>query len=207
MIKTGPALQWRRPLASVLLCGALLTTLSGCVEMLVGGAVIGTVATSDRRTFAAQAEDQTIAIKSAVKVPNIVGDAGHVNINSFNRKVLLTGEVRDEAMKTAVERDVTAIDGVHSVANELTIDRVASYSSRSNDALITTKVKASLIDMKDISANSFKVVTESGIVYLMGRVTQREGHIAGNVARGVAGVQKVVKVFEYITDGESQQAP
>ena len=126
----------------------------------------------------------------------------HVNIASFNRKVLLTGEVRDEAAKAAVEREVRAIEGVQTVANELEIAGPSSYTSRSSDALITTKVKASLVDMKTISATSFKVVTERGMVYLMGRVTQREGQVAADVARGVSGVQKVVKIFEYISEDE-----
>jgi osmotically-inducible protein OsmY len=105
-------------------------------------------------------------------------------------------------MKAAAEREIRGIEGVLSVINELEIAGPASYTSRSNDALITTKVKASLVDMKDISANSYQVVTERGAVYLQGRVTQREGQIGADVARGVSGVTKVVKVFEYITEEE-----
>ena len=183
----------------------LLSSLSACVPLVVGGAVGGTLAASDRRTFGAQTEDKAIAVKVELKLPNLVGDAGHVNVASFNRRVLLTGEVRDQAMKDNVEREVRAVEGVLSVTNELEIAGPASYTSRSNDALITTKVKASLVDMKDISANSFKVVTERGNVYLMGRVTQREGNIAADVARGVSGVYKVVKVFEYISEEEWKQ--
>lgn len=191
-----------RPLAKALLCAALLTSLTGCVEMIVGGAVIGAVATSDRRTFGAQTEDKTITVKAELRVPKIAGPDAHVNIASFNRKVLLTGEVRDEAAKATVERDVRSIDGVQSIANELEIAGPSSYTSRSSDALITTKVKASLVDMKSISASSFKVVTERGTVFLMGRVTQREGQVAADVARGVSGVQKVVKILEYISEDE-----
>jgi osmotically-inducible protein OsmY len=189
----------------VVFCAVLLSSLSACVPLVVGGAVGGTLAASDRRTFGAQTEDKAIAVKTEVKLPNLVGDAGHVNVASFNRRVLLTGEVRDQAMKDNVEREVRGIEGVLSVTNELEIAGPSSYTSRSNDALITTKVKASLVDMKDISANSFKVVTERGNVYLMGRVTQREGNIAAEVARGVSGVYKVVKVFEYITEEEWKQ--
>jgi osmotically-inducible protein OsmY len=191
-----------RPVAKALMCAALLASLPGCVEMMVGGAVIGAVATADRRTLGAQTEDKTITVKAELRVPKVAGEYGHVNIASFNRKVLLTGEVADEATKAAVERDVHSIEGVESVIDELEIAGPASYTSRSSDALITTKVKASLVDMKTISATSFKVVTERGIVYLMGRVTQREGQIAADVARGVSGVQKVVKIFEYITEDE-----
>ena len=201
----APALKCS-PLQRLLLGGALLATLSGCVEMMVGSAVLGTVAASDRRTFGAQAEDRTIEVKGEVRLPGIVGNAGHVNINSFNRQVLLTGEVRDEAMKAAVEREVAGIDGVQSVANEMEVTFLASYTSRSSDTLITGKIKASLVDMKDISAYSFKVVTERATVYLMGRVTRREGRIAGEIASGVSGVRKVVKLFDYIGDDEGKPA-
>jgi osmotically-inducible protein OsmY len=189
-----------RPLAKAVLCGALLASLSGCVEMMVGSAVMGAVATADRRTLGAQTEDKAIAVKAEIRVAKLTGDNGHVNVTSYNRKVLLTGEVKDEAMKAAVEREVRAIDNVISVINELEIAGPASYTSRSNDALITTKVKASLVDAKTISAVSFKVVTERGNVYLMGIVTQREGNIAADITKGVSGVQKVVKIFEYISE-------
>jgi osmotically-inducible protein OsmY len=187
-------------LSKAILAAALATSLSGCIEMMVGSAVVGAVATADRRTLGAQTEDKAIAVKGEVKIAKIVGDAGHVNVTSYNRKVLLTGEVRDEAMKQAVERDVRGIDNVISVINELEVAGPSSYTARSSDALITTKVKASLIDKKTVSAVSFKVVTERGNVYLMGIVTQREGNIASEVAQGVSGVQRVVKIFEYISE-------
>ena len=202
---SNPGAIWKkvqRPLAMSVLCGAMLASLSGCVALVAGGAISGTLAATDRRTLGAQTEDRAIEVKGGIKLNNVVGDAGHININSFNRRALLTGEVRDEAMKAAAERELRAIEGVLSVINELEIAGPSSYTSRSNDALITTKVKASLVDMKDISANSYQVVTERGVVYLQGRVTQREGQIGADVARGVSGVNKVVKVFEYITEEE-----
>jgi osmotically-inducible protein OsmY len=189
-------------LTKTVLAVALGASLSGCFEMVVGSAVVGAVATADRRTFGAQTEDKAIALKAELKMPKIAGDDAHVNVNSFNRKVLLTGEVKDAATKANVEREVRAIEGVQNVINELEVAGPSSYTSRSSDALITAKVKASLVDMKTISANSFKVVTERGTVYLMGRVTQREGQIAADVARGVSGVSKVVKVLEYMTEEE-----
>ncbi|MRV70913.1 BON domain-containing protein [Duganella sp. FT92W] len=189
----------------VLLGAALASSLSGCVGLVAAGAVGGTLAASDRRTFGAQTEDKAIAVKAEVKFPNVVGSGGHVNIASFNRRVLLTGEVRDEETRNAVEREVRAIEGVLSVTNELEVAGPSSYTSRSNDAILTAKVKASLVDAKDISANSVKVVSERGNVYLMGRVTQREGNIASDIARGVPGVYKVVKVFEYISEDEWKQ--
>jgi osmotically-inducible protein OsmY len=207
-LKPTNATGWRRlrrPLALFALCGMTAISLQGCIEMAVGTAVMGTIAATDRRTFGAQTEDKAIAVKGENRIGNMVGSAGHVNINSFNRKVLLTGEVPDEATRTAVEREIAEISGVQSIVNDLVVAPPTSYSSRSNDTLLTGKVKASLIDAQDISANSFKVVTERAVVYLMGRVTQREGTRASEIARGVAGVQKVVKVFEYITEDDVRQ--
>lgn len=197
--------KMRRPVAMVLLCGAAVMSLQGCVGLVVGGAVVGTLAATDRRTIGAQAEDKAITAKGEVRMSRIGGDTAHINVTSFNRKVLLTGEVRDQAMKDAAEREMAAVENVQSVVNELAIMPPASYSTRSNDALLTGKVKASFVDRKDLYANSIKVVTDRGIVYLMGRVSQREGNLAGEVARGVSGVQKVVKVFEYLDEAEIQR--
>jgi osmotically-inducible protein OsmY len=196
-IKTGALL---RPLSRAVLCAALLSSLSGCVAVVAAGALGTAVAGADRRTLGTQTEDQGIEVKAAGRLPNIVGDGGHVNVTSYDRKVLLTGEVRDEAMKRAVEDEVRGIANVEAVMNETVIGGTSSYTSRSSDALITSKVKISLADKKTVSATSFKVVTERGTVYLMGLVTQREGNIAANVAQGVSGVMKVVKMFEYIQE-------
>ena len=205
-LKPTNATGWRRlrrPLALFALCGMTAIGLQGCIEMAVGTAVVGTIAATDRRTFGAQTEDKAIALKGETRLANM--GAGHVNVNSFNRKVLLTGEVPDEATKAAVEREIADIAGVQSIVNDLVVAPPTSVSSRSHDTLLTGKVKASLIDAQDISANSFKVVTERAVVYLMGRVTQREGNRAAEIARGVAGVQKVVKVFEYISEDDVRQ--
>ncbi len=191
----------RRSAQAVLLV-ALMGSLSGCVGLVVGGAVAAAGAATDRRTLGAQADDKAIAVKADLRLPKIAGKDAHINANSFNRQVLLTGEVKDAETRDLVEREMRAIDGVLTVSNELDVGSPATYTSRSNDALITTKVKASLVDMKTISATSFKVITERGVVYLLGRVTQREGQVGADVARGVSGVTKVVKMFEYITEDE-----
>ncbi|MGZ8289556.1 MAG: BON domain-containing protein [Telluria sp.] len=204
MSKQGLSLH---PLAKALVCTVFLGTLTGCVGLVAGGAVMTAVSANDRRTLGAQTEDKAIAFKGESKAKSLVGEEGHVNVSSFNRRVLLTGEVRDDATKANVEREIRAIDGVIVVVNELEIAPPSKYTSRSNDTLITTKVKASLVDMQTISANSFKVVTERGNVYLMGRVTPREAQIATDVARGVSGVQKVVRVFEYINDIDLKALP
>ena len=205
-LKPTNATGWRRlrrPLALFALCGMTAIGLQGCIEMAVGTAVVGTIAATDRRTFGAQTEDKAIALKGETRLANM--GAGHVNVNSYNRKVLLTGEVSDEATKAAVEREIADIAGVQSIVNDLVVAPPTSFSSRSNDTLLTGKVKASLIDAQDISVNSYKVVTERAVVYLMGRVSQREGNRASDIARGVAGVQKVVKVFEYISEDDLRQ--
>ena len=196
-VKPGALL---RPLSQAVLCAALLASLQGCVAVVAAGAVGGAMATADRRSLGAQTEDKAIAVKADTRLGSIVGDAGHVNVNSYNRKVLLTGEVRDEAMKRAVENEVRSIANVDNVFNELAIAGPSSYTSRSSDTLITSKVKLSLADKNTIKATSFKVVTERGNVYLMGLVTQREGNIAAQVAQGVAGVMRVTKIFEYISE-------
>ena len=192
----------RRPMAvllsKVVLGTALLASLSGCFGLIVGAGVAGAMSTVDRRTLGAQTEDKSINVKAELKMNDVAMGAGHINVTSFNRRVLLTGEVRDQSMKDQAEREVRAIENVVSVINELDISGASSYTSRSSDALITAKVKTSLVDMKTVSAVSFKVTTERGVVYLMGVVTPREGNIAADVAKGVSGVTRVVKIFEYI---------
>jgi osmotically-inducible protein OsmY len=182
---------------------ASATLLSACAPLIVGGAVLGgTLMATDRRTSGTQIEDEAIELKSMNRIRELLGDRGHVSATSYNRMVLLTGQVPSEADKTAVEQSVQQVQNVRSTVNELQVAGATSLTSRSNDTILTSKVKASLIDAKDLSAKAIKVVTERGVVYLMGRVTEREGQVAAEVARGVSGVSKVVKVFEYITEEE-----
>jgi len=192
----------RRP--ALLLAGlAAAALMSACAPLLVGGAVVGTsMVVTDRRTSGTQLEDQSIELKAKTRVREAVGERGHVNITSYNRTVLVTGEVAADVDKVAVEQAVAKIEGVRTVVNELAVMGSSSLASRSNDAVLTSKVKASYIDAKDVFANAIKVTTERGTVYLMGRVTEREANRAADIARGVAGVQKVVKVFEVITEAE-----
>jgi osmotically-inducible protein OsmY len=198
----------RRPMAvlltKVVLGSALLASLSGCFGLIVGAGIGSAVSAVDRRTLGAQTEDKSVTVKAEIKMREVTNGNGNINVTSFNRKVLLTGEVRDEAMKAAAEREVRKIENVVSVINELKVSGSSSYTSRSSDALITTKVKASLVDMKTVSAISFKVTTERGVVYLMGLVTPREGNIAADVAKGVSGVTSVVKIFEYISEEDAR---
>ena len=190
-------------LRSLLLALVAATTLSACAPLLIVGAILGgSLVVTDRRTSGTQIDDQAVELKSIRRITDVIGDRGHVNVTSYNRLVLITGEVPTEADKAAVEQAVARIDNVRSIVNELTLAAPSSLSARSNDTLLTSKVKASMVDAKDIQANAFKVVTERSVVYLMGRVTEREAGRAADVSRGVSGVQKVVKVFEVVSEGE-----
>ena len=187
------------------LLGALAaaTALTACAPLLIGGAMVGgSMVAVDRRTSGAQIDDQTIELKGLKRVSDAIGDRGSVSLTSYNHVVLLTGTVTSESDKAAVERAVGAIESVRSVVNELAIGAAASFGNRSSDTVLTGKVKASFVDAKDLQVNAFKVVTERGIVYLMGRVTEREANRAADIARGVGGVTKVVKVFEIVTEAE-----
>lgn len=182
---------------------AAATSISACAPLLVGGAVVGTsLMVTDRRTSGTQLEDQNIELKAMTRTREAVGERGHVSATSYNRTLLLTGEVAADTDKVAVEQAVTKIEGVRSVVNELVVAGSSSLAARSNDAILTSKVKASFVDAKDVFANAIKVVTERGTVYLMGRVTEREANRASDIARSVGGVQKVVRVFEVITEAE-----
>ena len=190
----------RRALLAASLAAA--TLLGGCAVLLGGAAVGSALMVTDRRTSGTQLEDQEIELKAVNRAREIVGDAGHVNATSYNRLVLLTGEVPSEADKTAVEQSVTRIENVRTVVNELAVMGASSLGARSNDTLLTTKVKTSFIDAKDVFSNAIKVVTERGTVYLMGIVTEREANRASDLARSVSGVQKVVRVFQIISEAE-----
>jgi osmotically-inducible protein OsmY len=195
----------RRPLARAAMLLALAGTLglSACAPLLLGGAVVGgALVLTDRRTSGAQLEDQGIELRAVSRVREVIADRGHVNVVSYNRAVLISGEVPNEADRAAVEAAVSRIENVRSVLNELAIMGNSSLTARSNDAIIGTRVKAAFVDAKDLSANAFKVVAERGTVYLMGRVTEREANRASEVARAVSGVNRVVRVFEMISEAD-----
>jgi osmotically-inducible protein OsmY len=195
----------RTTTTKILRAGAALlaaAALSGCAALLVGGALGTALVVTDRRTAGTQLEDQNIELKSLTRIREAVGERGHVSATSYNRQVLLTGEVASEADRTAIEQSIGRIEGVRSIVNELAVMGASSMTARSNDTILTSKVKASFIDAKDLHASAVKVVTERGVVYLMGRVTEREATRASDIARGVAGVQKVVRVFEVVSEAE-----
>lgn len=191
-------------LTLTLAAAALASLLStGCAPLLIGGAMMGGVnVATDRRTSATQLEDETIEIKAAARIREKLGDKVHINVNSYNRVALITGEARNEADQAEVERIVTGVENVTKVLNETAVTMHSSLSSRSNDVVIQGKVKAQFIDARDLLSNAFYVVVERGQVYLMGRVTEREADRATEIARQVGGVKKVVRAFEIISEDE-----
>jgi osmotically-inducible protein OsmY len=184
---------------------ASLASLSACAPLIVGGAVMTGVMATDRRTTGTQVEDESIEIKVANAVRQDLGDRVHLNVTSFNRQVLLSGEVRTAADKERAEKLAQSQENVNSVVNDLAVMPVSTLTQRSKDTVTTGRVKAAFVDAKDLQVNAVKVVTERGIVYLMGRVTSREAKRATDIARSIGGVTKVVRVFEEISEQELQR--
>ena len=195
--------RMNRTVCTFLAAATLAVGMAGCTAPLVlGGAALGGMMAIDRRTAGIQIEDESIELRSSNRIHGAYGDKVHVNVTSYNRQVLVTGEVGTAEARQEIEKIVAGVENVRSVVNELAVMPSTSLGQRSNDTFITGKMRASLVDAKDLSANSFKVVTERNAVYLMGLVTQREAARATSIARGVTGVSKVVRVFEYLTDAD-----
>jgi osmotically-inducible protein OsmY len=193
------------PFRLAVLSGCLLGAFmaSGCAPLVIGGAMVsGALVATDRRTTGTQLEDQAVELKAGSRIREAVGDRAHVNVVSYNRAVVLTGEAPSEADRAAAERAAKSVENVRSVLNEIAIMGPSSLASRSSDTLVTTRVKASLVDAKDIQGTAIKVFTERGVVHLMGRVTERESNAATAIARGAPGVLKVVRVFEILSEAE-----
>jgi osmotically-inducible protein OsmY len=197
--------QTRRLLMAGVAAAVVAGALSGCAAAIVGGAVAGGMVATDRRTTGAQIDDQNIELRAANNLAATFGDRAHLNVTSYNAQVLITGEVPTAQDKQLAEQIVSRVANVRSIVNELAVMPNSTISQRSSDSLITAQVKASMIDTSDIFATLFKVVTERGTVYLMGRVTQREADRATEIVRGVSGVQRVVRVLEIIPESELQK--
>jgi osmotically-inducible protein OsmY len=187
-----------RVLALIAMLG-LAPQMQGCVEMAVVGAGAAALAVDDRRSVGAQTEDKEIDLRGESRVNDRFGDKVHINVTSFNRNVLLTGEAPDAATKAQIEKIVREISNVRGVVNEIQVAGVSSYSARGNDSYLTSKVKARFVDNGgNFSVNQVKVLTEGSVVYLLGLVTRKEAEAAVEIARTTGGVQKVVRVFEYL---------
>ncbi len=194
----------QRLLTTLTLSACLGAALSACAPLVVGGFAMGALMATDRRTAGTQVEDEGIELRGAGRIRDNLGERGHVNVASYNRQVLLTGEVPSAQDKQLVEQVVAKVENVRSIVNELEVAEKSSLTQRSSDVLITGKVRASLVDAKDLFATAFKIVTERGTVHIMGRVTQREANRAADIARGVDGVKKVVRIVEIISEEELQ---
>ena len=197
MIESNKAFPRLTALALLALLG-LAPLLQGCFGMAVVGAGAVAVSAADRRTLGAQAEDQEIELRGDSRIGDRLGDKVHISVTSYNRNILLTGEAVDPASRAQAESIVREIPNVRGVVNAIQISAPSSYTSRANDSYLTSKVKARFIDNGgSFSANLVKVVTEDGVVYLLGLVNHKEADAAVEIARTTGGVQKVVRVFEY----------
>ena len=193
----------RRTLLIGLCAGATIPALQGCFPVVAGGAAGAAVMFADRRTSGAYVEDEGIEWRTRSRLRERFGSGVNISVTSYNRNVMLTGQVPDEATRTEVGRIAAEVDNVQGIINELEIAGLSSLTSRSNDALITSRVKARFVDDQSFAANHVKVVTEAGTVFLMGIVTRPEADAATEVARTSSGVQRVVRVFEFVSDEEA----
>ncbi|MFY7940623.1 MAG: BON domain-containing protein [Burkholderiaceae bacterium] len=179
-----------------------LAGLTACFPLVVGGVVGGALVATDRRTSGAVLEDTGIEQRSASRIRENVGERVHINVTSYNRQVLLTGEVPTAQDKQLVEQIVSRVDNVRNIVNEIAVMGNSTLTQRSSDALVTGRVKAALVDSKDLFANAFKIVTERGTTYVMGRVTEREAKRATTVISSTSGVQRVVRILDIISEEE-----
>lgn len=187
-----------RSFSALALLALALPLLQGCFPIVAAGVGAGALAVEDRRTTGTFVEDQSIELKAAGKLDVALGNRAHVNVTSYNRNVLLTGEARDEQTKAQAESVVREVPQVRNVVNELAIRPNRSLASYGNDAYLTSKVKARMIEAQRFQINHVKVVSEDGVVYLLGLVTRKEAHDAAEIARTTSGVTKVVKIFELL---------
>ena len=196
--------NYKRLMLASLAAGAVISSLTACAPLVVGSAVMSGLVAIDRRTTGIQLEDEGIELRTAQGLRQNLSASAHVNVTSYNRMVLLTGEVGSAADKERAEKLAKSQENDSSVVNDLAIEPASSLTQRSKDAVITGQVKALLVDAKDLQSNAFKVITERGVVYLMGRVTSREAQRASEIARSssIGGVVKVVRVFDIITEEE-----
>jgi osmotically-inducible protein OsmY len=191
-----------RLIRSVVTALAICAAFSACAPLMFGGVLGGAMVASDRRTTGIQLEDETIEQRASSAMSENFGTKEHISITSYNRQVLITGEVSNDQVRAQAEALIRKVQNVQGVVNELAVSPASSTSDRASDALLVAKVKASMVDTEDVFANVYKVVGERGTIYLMGRVTQREAQRATEVVRGVSGVKRVVRVFEYLTEDE-----
>jgi osmotically-inducible protein OsmY len=185
--------------STLLVLIATLPLAQGCAPLIVGGAAAtGVVISQDRRTVGTMTEDEGIEQRANARLRERFGETAYVSVTSYNRTILLTGQAPDEKVRAEAERIARGVENVRGVYNELAVAGLSSFTARSNDSIITSKVKARFLDANKFNTLHVKVVTESGVVYLMGMVRKQEAGDATEIARTTSGVQKVVRVFEYV---------
>jgi osmotically-inducible protein OsmY len=191
------------------LLGGCIGALTACFPLAVGGAVIGGMVATDRRTTGTVVEDEGIELRSASRIREALGDQGHVNVTSYNRQVLLTGEVASAQDRQLVEQIVAGVDNVRNIVNEIAVLGSSTLTQRSSDLLISGRVRAALLDANDLFSNAFKITTERGTVFMMGRVTAREAKRATEIISSTTGVQKLVRILETLSEEDlaRMQAP
>ncbi|MBS1191463.1 MAG: putative periplasmic or secreted lipoprotein [Rhodocyclaceae bacterium] len=194
-----------KSLLTAALIAAAVPALQGCFPLVAGGVAAGALAVTDRRTVGTQTEDEAIEWKAEKRIADRFKDRAHVNVTGYNRKALITGEAYDEAMKAEIGDIVSKVENVQGVWNEMAVGPIRSFSSRSNDAYVTSKVKARFVDYNQFAANHVKVVTEGGAVYLLGIVNEREAKSAVQIARTTDGVRKVVNLLEVVSEAETRR--
>ena len=200
-LSTTPHARLARALmVATMIGGALLQT--ACFPLAATGVAVGAMALVDRRTVGAQTDDQAIELKSFAKISEQVPKNGGITVTSYNRRVLITGQVLTTEDKQKAEKAMAGVDQVALVHNELNVSGRASLGVNASDTVITTKVKAAFIDAKDVQTNTTKIVTEQGVVYLMGLLTSGEANRAAQVASRVGGVQKVVTLVELLSEDD-----
>jgi len=201
MMKTPTRSTLRPLLLAAVLAGSLLP-LSGCFPLAAGGALMTGLVSADRRSAGAQLEDQNIEIKANNQLRLNMGERAHINITSYNRQVLITGEVPSAQDQALAAQLVKSVDNVATVLNELAVMGNTTLTERSNDVITSGRIKAAIFDAQDLTSSAFKITIERGVVYLLGRVTPREAKRVTEVITAVPGVRKVVRALEVITEEE-----
>lgn len=194
-----------RPLALAAALAVCVPLLQGCFPMVAAGAGGAVLSALDRRTSGTQVEDEGIELRAGARLREKLGNRANINITSYNRNVLLTGQVADEATRSEASAILAGVPNVRGISNETEIAGVSSLTQRSSDSLITSKVKARLLDAQRVSTNHVKVVTEMGKVFLMGLLTETEAKAAKEIAAATGGVSKVVAIFEIVTPEEARR--
>jgi osmotically-inducible protein OsmY len=197
--------QLKRQTLKLIVLGAGASTLSGCLPLVAGGMAGGAMVVADRRNPGTQAIDRGIQLEAESFLTKKYGDNIHVNVSVFNRRVLLTGETRTEAIKTSVEADIKSMKNVTTIFNEMVAAPISGLSARANDSFLTTRIKGAFVATEGVPSNSMKVITEASKVYLMGVVTDAEANRAVEIARSIPGVKQVTKVFDLISEADKKR--